>query len=106
MSSAIPFHHLISSYSDDKLINLEVEQFQKLKDFYQVYRKQLLNNEINNFSNPFYWEFLCEINHDLLTIRDIMYVRNLDIPERQIAIFILMINDLIFEKGFPKKEMV
>lgn len=106
MSSAIPFHHLLSSYSDDKLINLEVEQFQKLKDFYQVYRKQLLNNEINNFSNPFYWEFICEINHDLLTIRDITYARKLDIPERQIAIFILMINDLIFEKGLPKKEMV
>jgi hypothetical protein len=106
MSSAIPFHHLISSYSDDKLINLEVEQFQKLKDFYQVYKKQLLNNEITNLSNPFYWSFICEINHDLLTIRDIMYARNLDIPERQIAIFTLMINDLIFDKGLPKKEVV
>lgn len=106
MSSAIPFHHLLSSYSDDKLINLEVEQFQKLKDFYQVYRKQLLNNEINNFSNPFYWEFICEITNDLQKIRDIMYSRNLDIPKREIAIFTLMINDLIFDKGLPKNEVV
>ena len=106
MSSAIPFYYLISSYSDEKLIKLENEQFQKLKDFYNVYKKQLLNNEITNFSNPFYWKFICEITNDLQKIRDVMYGRNLDIPERQIAIFILMINDLIFEKGLSKNECV
>ena len=106
MSSAIPFHYLISSYSDEKLINLEIEQFQKLKDFYNVYRKQLLNNEINHYSNPFYWSFICEITEDLQKIRDVMYSRNLDIPKREIAIIILMINDLIFDKGLPKTEVV
>ena len=105
MSISIPQHNLFNSYNNEKLANLEAETYQKLQDFYHVYEKQLKAGEINNYSNPFYWEFLCDIQHELMMIRDIMYSRNIELPHREIAIFVLNINDMIFEKNLSK-EMV
>lgn len=84
MSSDIPFHFLMLSYSDKKLIQAEKDYYQKLEDFSKVFCDKLQDGSITDFDYPFYREFLDDCISNLHTIRDIMHDRNIQVPDREI----------------------
>lgn len=104
MSTAIPFHYLMSSYPDEKLIKLEEEYFQKLEDFSKVFCDKLQDGSITDFDYPFYREFLHTCNYNHSFIRDIMHDRKLPIPKRERAKCIISVHDVAIEKGFNWRD--
>ena len=100
MSSAIPFHFLISSYSDEKLIHAEKDYYQKLEDFSKVFCDKLADNSITTFDYPFYRRYLNVCDSDLSSVRDVMYNRKLYVPKREIAKHIIACFEAVKKTGF------
>lgn len=106
MSSAIPFHFLITSYPNEKLIQAEKDYYQKLEDFSKVFCDQLQNDELSNYDYPFYREYLDVCAHEHSAVTDVMYKRGIEIPKRVISQHIINVFELSRVKGFKWERRV
>lgn len=103
MSSAIPFHFFISSYPDEKLIQLESEYFQKLEDFSKVFCDKLTDNSITEYDFPFYRDYCLNVFHELLAVRSVLFERNVILTTRNISEILIQVHDIAIKKGFNWK---